>query len=234
MPLALAISKAFGFPVFQFSAHDPCCLARFDFDVRFPDSTSKDQFDRMLQNLLRERFKLAFHYQRKEMTVYELTVGANGPKMKQSSAGTLGQSDEPWWIPSGVGNVVDKDGYRVFPAGRSGLEGVSGRYRWTAFNISAHDIAKTLSEQLGRPVVDATELKGKYDINLKWVIDWVWQLSDRKKAEIEEQVGGPLEAASGPTLTRAVQDQLGLRLISKKGSAEIVVIDKIEKVPTEN
>jgi uncharacterized protein (TIGR03435 family) len=65
MPLALVISKAFRFPDYQFSAHDPCCLERFDFDVRVPEGTNNDQFDRMLQNLLKERFKLAFHYQQK-------------------------------------------------------------------------------------------------------------------------------------------------------------------------
>jgi uncharacterized protein (TIGR03435 family) len=81
-------------------------------------------------------------------------------------------------------------------------------------------------------VVDATGLKGKYDVDLKWVVDFL--LSDRKKAEIEEQVGKLLETGSGPRLVRAVQDQLGLKMNSKKGSGEIVVIDHIEKVPTEN
>src|ERR1022692_562163 len=226
VPVSILISKAFGFQVFQFSTDDPCCLAGVDISVRAPEDTTDDQFNRMLQNLLRERFKLAFHYQRKEMTIYELTVGSNGPKRKQSPPGPPPQSDEPR-VKS-----PDKDGYPVFPAGRSGLASSSGHYRWTAFNVSTQDIAKTLSDQLHRPVVDATGLKGKYDVDLKWVVDFL--LSDRKKAEIEEQVGKLLETGSGPRLVRAVQDQLGLKMNSKKGSGEIVVIDHIEKVPTEN
>ena len=97
MPLALVISRAFRFQDYQFSTHDPCCLARFDFVVRVPAGTSGDQFDRMLQSLLRERFRLAFHFQQKEMPIYELTVAANGLKMKRSRFGRA----------AGVGAVVD-------------------------------------------------------------------------------------------------------------------------------
>src|ERR1035438_8416024 len=68
MPLALVIQRAFHFQEFQFSSHAPCCLGRFDFDVRLPEGAARDEFDRMLQNLLRERFKLAFHYGTKEMS----------------------------------------------------------------------------------------------------------------------------------------------------------------------
>jgi uncharacterized protein (TIGR03435 family) len=235
MPLGLVISQAFGFKAFQFSTHDPCCLARFDFDVRVPDGASKDQFDRMLQNLLRERFKLAFHYKRKEMAIYELTVGSKGLKMKESSPSTRSPSVEPWWAFSSVsGHSLDKDGYPVFPAGRGGLATSTGHYRWTAFNVSIQDIAETLSDQLRRPVVDATGLKGEYDVDLKWTIDLGFLLTERAKAEIREQVGELPDTASGPTLVRAAQDQLGLRMNSKKGSGEIVVIDHIEKVPTPN
>jgi uncharacterized protein (TIGR03435 family) len=233
MPLSLVIWGAFGFQAFQFSAHDPCCLARFDFDVRVPDGASKDQFARMLQNLLRERFKLAFHYQPKEMAVYELTVGSKGLKMKESSPSAPSLSDEPWWAPSHV-YTIDQDGYPVFAAGRGGLAGSADHYRWTAFNVSIQDIAKTLSDQLGRPVDDATGLKGEYDVDLKWTIDSDFLLSERAKAEIRELVGELPDNAPGPTLVRAVQDQLGLRLNSKKGSGEIVVIDHIEKAPTPN
>jgi uncharacterized protein (TIGR03435 family) len=237
MPLALAISKAFGFRAFQFSAHDPCCLARFDFVVRIPEGTTKDQFDRMLQNLLRERFKLAFHYQQKQMPIYELKMGPSGARMKQSpqqsQTGTP-ESDDPWWVPSTQAQSFDKDGYPVFPAGRSGLASSAFHNRWTAFNVSTQDIAKTLSDQAGRPVVDATGLKGKYDIDLKWMADPDFVLSERAKADIQEQVGELPDAGSGPTLVRAVQDQLGLKMNSAKGPGEIVVIDHVEKAPTGN
>jgi uncharacterized protein (TIGR03435 family) len=234
MPLALVISKAFGFPAFRFSTHDPCCLARFDFAVRVPEGVTKDQFGPMLQNLLRERFKLAFHYQRKEMAIYELTVATNGPRMKPSPPGGPGENDEPWWVSSTLVQSYDKDGYPVFPVGGSGLASSAFHNRWTAFNVSTQDIAETLSDQSGRPVVDATGLKGTYDIDLKWVVDSDFVLSERAKTEIREQVGELPDTGSGPTLVRAVLDQLGLKMNSKKGTGEIVVIDHVEKAPAGN
>jgi len=36
------------------------------------------------QHLLAERVKLAVHHESKEMPVFEMTVGRNGPKLKES------------------------------------------------------------------------------------------------------------------------------------------------------
>jgi len=77
-----------------------------------------------------------------------------------------------------------------------------------------------------------TRLTGRYDTDLKWAVDVALAL---------EMAGRPDEAAEvpdlgtpGPTLIRAVQDQLGLKLTSTKGPGDIVVIDHIERVPTDN
>lgn len=234
MPLALVISKAFRFQDYQFSTHDLCCLERFDFIVRVPAGTTSDQFDRMLQNLLKERFKLAFHFQQNEMAIYELTVAPNGPKMKESSTSGAPHESGPWWIVSGFTKGVDKDGYPVFSEGDSGLANSGGHSRWTAFNVSTADIAKILSDQSNRPVVDATGLKGRYDVDLKWVVDLNFTLSEKGKAEIREMVGELPDGGGGPTLVRAVQEQLGLKMNSTKGPGEIVVIDHVDKIPTAN
>jgi uncharacterized protein (TIGR03435 family) len=107
-----------------------------------------------------------------------------------------------------------------------------GHYRWTGFNLSMQEIVKTLSGQLGRPVVDATGLKGKYDINMTWTIDLAWVLESSGRRDLIPDL--PDSGPNGPTLIHAVRDQLGLQLISKKGPGEIVVVDHVEKVPIEN
>ena len=167
------------------------------------------------------------------MPIYQLTVAASDLKMKRSLAGTP-QESEPWWISSGSTKGLDKDGYPVFAEGDSGLAGSAGHFRWTAFDVSTAGIAKTLSDQSNRPVVDATGLKGSYDVDLKWTADLSVTLSESRKAEIREMVGGLPDGGGGPTLVRAVQDQLGLKLISTKGSGEIVVVDHADKVPAGN
>ena len=231
LPLAVVISRAFNFPVFQFSPHDPCCLARFDFEAKVPAGTTGEQFDRMLQNLLRERFKLSLHYQKKEMAIYQMTVGPKGTKLKEAPA--PGPS-EPWWlITPTIG--YSQDGYPLFADGHGGLAGgAGGRRRWVGVGVSAHELAATLTNELGRAVVDDTGLHGNYDVDLKWVVDLDSMMSDRTKAEVAEQVGSLPETASSPSLLRAVQDQLGLKLTAKNGPGEIVVIDHVEKIPVAN
>ena len=230
MPLGLVISRAFRFKAYEFSPHAACCRDRFDFDVRLPGGATRGQFDRMLQGLLRERFKLEFHYESKEMSVYELTAGPKGPKLKEASRTGPGPSEGRWWDPPSESGV-DKEGYPVFPAGVSGLTNSAGHFHWTGFNISMQEVADALSDELRRPVVDSTGLAGRYDIDLKWAANPL--LSEREMAELEE-TAGYLPDASGPSLFRAVQDQLGLKLSSKKGHAQAVVIDHVEKVPTPN
>jgi RNA polymerase sigma-70 factor (ECF subfamily) len=81
-------------------------------------------------------------------------------------------------------------------------------------------LAGILASQLGSAVIDATGLKGRYD----FVLSWAWE---------RDSPGGPV-AASADSLIREVQSQLGLRLDRKKGQAELLVVDHMEKTPTEN
>jgi len=229
VPLAFVISHAYGFQPPGFSPRDSCCQARFDFNAKVPEGTTNEQFYRMLQNLLVERFRLTLHHEQKEMAIYALTVGEKGPKLKESAPGAAQAPEDPWAAPE---YTMGKDGYPVFPAGHGGLAGGNGHYRWTGFNISTQEIVKTLSYHLGRPVVDGTGLRGKYDIDMTWTIDVAWLM---ESAGLRDQIPeGSDNGPYGPTLIRAVRDQLGLQLISKKGHGDIVVVDHVAKVPSEN
>ena len=223
-PLAFFISQAYGFEAYQFPPWSSCCRAEFDIAAKVPEGTTREQFRQMLQNLLAERLKLKFHYEQKEMAIFGLTVGRKGPKMKESSPDAVSVPEDPW---AHTEPSIGKDGCPVFPAGRDGrTEGRAGCNRWTGFNLSMLDIVKTLSFNLGRKVVDATGLKGKYDIDITWYLEWNGP---------QEVVGEePADLPHGPSLINAVRDQLGLELIPKKGPGDIVVVDHFEKVPVEN
>ena len=81
-------------------------------------------------------------------------------------------------------------------------------------------LAKALSKQeLGRVVLDNTGLTGKYDFTLNF---------------IGENSGPPTPDQIGPNIFRALQEQLGLRLESKKGMVDVLTIDHLEKNPTGN
>ena len=85
-----------------------------------------------------------------------------------------------------------------------------------------------------RPVVDATELTGAYDFDVKYTPD---ALSSAALAARAGGAGGlpPGLAAlasqvdpDGPSLRQALQDQLGLKLEPKRAPREVIVIDQIE------
>ena len=86
-----------------------------------------------------------------------------------------------------------------------------------------------LSQQLGRPVIDKTGLKGLYDIKLQWTPEFGQGLA----APGSPEPTPPPVDVSGPSIFTAIQEQLGLRLESAKGPVEVLVIDSVQK-PTEN
>lgn len=92
-------------------------------------------------------------------------------------------------------------------------------------------LALNLSNELGRRVIDKTRLAGKYDFELKWAS------SPASSAPLgaTPQTGelAPPADPDGPSIFIALQEQLGLRLQSEKGPAEVLVIDRAER-PSKN
>ena len=128
----------------------------------------------MLQNLLTERFHLALHREQKVMPVYALVVGKNGPRLKEAAEKTEpSDADDFDPLPPAPPNELEvhDDGYPNVPA-REGSWLValrSGYARTHQINASMADLAGLLSNQLEKPVTDATGLKGRYEFTLSWM-----------------------------------------------------------------
>ncbi len=106
-----------------------------------------DEQRTMLQNLLSERFRLTFHRELKEFSIYELRVAKGGPKLKPSAA--------PANAPPSVVSMV-------YP----------GRMAMPARNVGMGDLVSVMQRAwLDRPVVDKTGLTGRYDFDLEWAPD---------------------------------------------------------------
>lgn len=189
----------------KFSGPEWLQSVRFDISAKLPEGATRESFQSMLQNLLAERFKLAIHREKKEMRVYELAVARNGPKFQEAVPKDAPQDDQP-----AQKLKTDSEGYPVLAPGMT-MAVVPGHARLRSENRPMEWLAGMLSNQMGSPVVDATELRGKYDFVLSWALD-----------------------DAGPTLLSALQSQLGLKLEEKKAPVEMLVVDRIEKVPTEN
>jgi uncharacterized protein (TIGR03435 family) len=226
--LSFLIAKAFQLQRYQFAGQASLPDTPYDVSARVPQGTTAEQFGEMLQNLLKDRFGLAYHYDKKQMQGYDLVVAKNGPKLTESSD-TAKQAHQEGAAGSwhGSGN----DGGHEY--GHSGLMVFGGRGRYNADHQTTGDLARAISGQLAKPVDDRTGLSGKYDINLSWSDDGSHAAGDYPShgGEIHAGAGTTADAASGPTLAVALQSQLGLKLEPKKVTASVFMVDHVDKVP---
>ena len=172
----------------------------FDMDI-LPDHEglpSIDQARGIVRKLLADRFALKFHEDTKDLSVYVLSVAKGGPKITKSG------SD---------------------PSSPPGLGGPPGRMM--VRNASMAEVAQVMQGNvLDRPVLDHTELTGRYDFQLRWTPD-------------ESQYGGRIppqnadnataNADPPPPLFTAIQEQAGLKLEAVKAPAKVMVIESVEK-----
>jgi uncharacterized protein (TIGR03435 family) len=105
----------------------------------------------------------------------------------------------------------------------------SGPTSISGTNISMSVFAEALGKVLGRPVVDATHLSGGYDFKLVWR-----PMDDAAVAEAKGFGMKDVDIDSLPSIFTAVQEQLGLRLQSAKVPSNVIVVDNINRQPTEN
>ncbi len=161
----------------------------------------------MLQALLADRFKLKAHWETRETLVYNLVAAKQGPKMNSDG------STPP--TPEELKNFGTHPIPHLYQRG----DGRSG-YDFVAHGCTTAEIAEMLSGQFGHPVLDKTGLTAKYDFVLRY---HGTRLADRPADDLD-----PI-----PPLDQAIEDQLGLKLVTAKGSDQFLVIDHIEK-PSEN
>jgi len=210
------ISQAYQVEFAQVSGPDWLTTEKFDIAAKVPAGATKKQVPVMLQNLLAERFHLTIHREKKEGPVYDLVVAKNGPKFKESprSLASQNSSEQPL-----ARLRLGPDGFPALGNGRGYRMAIMNNRAAARFtDASMTQLAALLQGQLDHPVTNATGLTGKYDFNLQWVTDGL----------------APLGDDPGPPLMVAVQEQLGLKLEQKKGFVDIIVVDHIDKVPTEN
>ncbi|MEA2262495.1 MAG: hypothetical protein QOJ51_5320 [Acidobacteriaceae bacterium] len=177
---------------------------KYDIDAK-PDgegAPSSKQWKGMIQKLVAERFKLTFHRDKQELSVYVLSVAKAGPKLTKSEG-------DPNGLPG------------LFFRGKLGDLGVR--------NANMGDFTGLMqSAVLDRPVVDQTELTGRYDFTLVWTPD------DSQFSGMGAKIPPPTDSANAPpNLYTAIQEQIGLKLDATKAPADVMVVDHVEK-PSEN
>jgi len=126
------------------------------------------------------------------------------------------------------GLVVGKSGIKFKESPDGGSRSHSTRNHYEGTPVDMHTFADFLGRRMDLPVVDMTGLQGSYTLTLDWVPE------ARPAGDGKSGVQVFADPPSGPALTDAVQEQLGLKLETRKAPIEILVVDHAERVPTEN
>ena len=206
--LKMIMATAYQVPAFQISGGPKWVDSdRFNIEARAEDpTTGYIQLRLMTQSLLEDRFRLKLHRETRESAVYLLVTTKGGPKMTPSIDQATPDATGPSFSPA--------DG----PL-RGGA--VKGRGMLVTNAATMSVLANLLTSELGRPVLDQTKLKTRFDIRLRWTPDPLAATGPDGK---DSDAGTDL-----PGLFTALREQLGIEIKSGRGPVEFLVIDSAEK-----
>jgi bla regulator protein blaR1 len=175
-----------------------------------------------MQAALADSTKLAVHTETRVLPGYVLVVAESGSKLQPTQTkGIHFNEDEGPTAEFGPRMV---NGARVKMDLALGSD--NGRVMdLAAQGMSVSDLAEDLARQLGQPVINKTDLAGRYDFHLHWTKDAAQpESTDASAYSVSDD---------SPSLLIAVQEQLGLKLEHQKGPTPVLVIDHIEQPATD-
>ena len=210
--LKVLVAQAYDVPAYEIAGPAWIGEERYEIVTRAAPGTTAGQKRAMMRNLLAERFELVAHRETREMTVYVLVRAKGSPKLRVSPAGEAAANGNP-------------GGINLEFAG-------PGRARIRAVRQTLGRFTEYLGSQLQRRVIDETGLAESCDFQVDFT-------------PAEDQIprgpqGEPMPlrrlppGEEGPSLFAALEEQLGLKLDSRKAPVEFVVVDRARRVPTEN
>jgi len=202
--------------------------AHYDIEAKAEGNATPQQIRLMTQSLLEDRFKLKAHRETRELPVYDLTVSRSGLKLLSPKEGSCVTPDPngPPLVPAPGQAPTPVCGAAVVTITPSGARILGGK-------VSMASLTPTLSNLLGRTVIDKTGFTGTFDVDLQFAPDQALAVLPPPGPPGAPGATAPATDPAGPSIFTAIQEQLGLKLDSGKGPVEVLVIDSVEK-PTEN
>jgi uncharacterized protein (TIGR03435 family) len=210
----------------------------FDVDARPAKDVTLAESALMMRTLLAERFQLVVRKEPREGSTYALVLarrdGALGPQIKKS-VGECTMVVPGFARPAGAD--AEASGPATFswpPPGRPGRRcgiGPDGD-RVIAGSITMATLVTYLTPLLDRPVVDKTGLTGNFDFDLRYDGAATLVMPGRGRATAVSP-DAPPDPTKGPSIFTALQEQLGIKLDSQRGSVDVLAIKRAE-LPTEN
>jgi len=246
MPLDQIIVRAHRIRPDQLSGPDWMHEQRFDILATLPEGASAAQVPEMLQVLLVDRFKLAVHRETREQPVYALSADKNGPRLKPAATNSpaANDSDEKLSSPQGPLQARQIDQHLVITKGPWGPMRMNPtrtgeqKPEVELLSVTMPSFADVLTQFMDRPVIDKTGLKGAYEVAI-----WAQDMEPFMAPKFAAIKGGRPPSSDGPapasdptggsTIFKNME-KLGLKLERTKLPMEVLVVDHLEKIPTEN
>ena len=218
---------------YQVSGPDWLPGARFEVDAKLPAGATRDQAPEMMQNLLAERFGLKVHRTTKELPVYALVVAPGGIKMKESEPDA--NEGDPSKAAVEVNASGGPGGVKLDYGRGSALN--FGNNKFEAHKLTMANLATSLASYVDRPVLDMTGNKARYDFTIELTPEDYRGMLIR--SAIHAGVTLPpealrlLDSVTEESLHSSLRT-LGLKLEPRKAPLEVLVVDHINRTPTEN
>lgn len=225
--LAKLIRTAYGIKDYQLEGPewliDPDIPTMYEIEATLPAGATRDQVPLMLQNLLKERFKLAIRKGSKEADTYALLLGKNGPSFKPKEI-----SDQP-----DLATSLTQGAKGEITTIRNGTKETSAPGRGSRVETSTlGGLVDYLSRRLDKPVIDKTGLKGNFDITLQVLPTGPLAGAPTDPKELLAYLRENPDVTHAPLV--AAVERLGLKLERQKNPVETIIIEHAEKTPSEN
>ncbi len=224
------ISIAYTLPVHLISGPDWINTTRFDIAAKLPEGLAEAQFPQLLQTLLRDRFKLQAHREKRESPVYVLEVAPGGHKLVAVTEDE-NLKDAPFTVTSSGG-----------PEGVSADLGQGASFSFTpekfeVKKVGMEALVNTLGRFMDRPILDLTKLDGRYNITFPVTREEFMPMLVR--SAVNAGVTLPpqaLQLLESPAIGSVIDGlkAVGLLLEARKAPLDMLVIDSMERMPTEN
>ena len=195
----------------------------YDIEAKPEGSVDRKQMWLMLQTLLADRFKLVLHHDTRELPIYALTVTKGGLKQLPPKDGGCAplSSDAPAPPPPAPGQPG--------ACGHVAVMGSPSGLRMEGSKVPMAEFIRTLAMIMGRPVLDKTEFTREFEVRLDFAPDETTMGLPGSGGPAVP--GGPQLPTDSdrPSISAALQEQLGLKLVATKGPVEVLVIDHVER-----
>jgi uncharacterized protein (TIGR03435 family) len=235
LSLKLCLGIAYKLQNYEISAPDWMASERWDITAKLPDGSDTKQIPEMLKTLLSNRFRIKLHRETRELPVYALVKGKGELALKEAPPDRTVEDGNSSKQSVGVGSSGSGTGTTVNYGDGSHLTIGGNKFEGSKLPMAA--MAGVLARFADRPVVDMTNLKGKYDFVMEFSPEDFGAMMIRaavaQGSNVPPDSAKIIDAPSGDSLFNAVA-KLGLALELRKVPMEVLVVDEASKTPTEN